>query len=536
MKTGPAVWAMDRAGEQSRMAINRREANSSRTRRRLPTGFWVGALLILALILRLAWLAYTGYVEEDAFITFRIARQLAGGNGFVYNLGERVDGTTTPLFTLLLTAWLKLDANIVLGARILDLAFELGTLLLVQQTLKYLGRSTAEQVGVLVLLAISSKLINMETQGMETPLVLFLMAAAWYAQARGRAVWAGVLTGLLLLTRMDLFLWPLVLAIATALTDWKAAVRLVLATACIFLPWVIFSTAYFGSPIPYTITAKWVAYIQFNHSPLINHFLKVVGYLTPFYVPFPDWRNALPVVLTLSVATAGAIQTRRERLLMILPAFVLLDVTRLVLTRATFANRYFIPALWMVLILAGLAAGRLWEYSRRKPTAEKAGMRAAILLALVAFVLLGFAQASDSRLTQTYLNQQALTAIGVWLHQHTSPGATVELEPLGYVGYYADRTMLDEVGLVTPAVVAMKLRRIPGDTYFSYLNPDFLVLHCDDALRMQGELGGLDTGLAAAYLRVEQFNPLNFNPPHPDAGAPLAALARISCYEIWQRK
>ena len=527
---------MDRTGEQSEMAINRPDPNSSRTRRRLPAGFWVGALLILALILRLAWLAYTGYIEEDAFITFRIARQLAGGNGFVYNLGERVDGTTTPLFTLLLSGWLKLTTNVVLGARILDLAFGLGTLLLVQQTLKHLGRSTAEQVGVLALLAISSKLVNMETQGMETPLVLFLMAAAWHAQARGRVVWVGVLTGLLLWTRMDLFLWPLVLAIATALTDWKAAVRLALATAGTFLPWVLFSTAYFGSPIPYTITAKWVAYIQFDRSPLINHFLKVVGYLTPFYVPLPDWRNVLPVVLTLALATAGAIQARRERLLMILPAFVLLDVTRLVLTRATFANRYFIPALWMVLILAGLAVGRLWEYSRGIPTAEKAGLRAAILLALLAVVLFGFAQASDLRLAQTYRNQQALTAIGVWLHQHTSPRATVELEPLGYIGYYADRTMLDEVGLVTPAVVAMKLRRIPGDTYFSYLNPDFLVLHCDDALRMQGQLSGLDNGLAAAYLRVERFNPLNFNPPHPDASAPHAALARISCYEIWQSK
>jgi hypothetical protein len=490
----------------------------------------------MALILRLAWLAYTGYVDEDAFITFRIARQLAGGNGFVYNLGQRVDGTTTPLFTLLLSMWLKVASNVVLGARILDLTFGLGTLLLVQQTLKHLGRSTAEQVGVLALLAISAKLINMETQGMETPLVLFLMTAAWYAQVRGRVVWTGVLAGLLLWARMDLFLWPLVLVVAAALTDWKAAARLALVTAGTFLPWALFSTAYFGSPIPYTITAKWVAYIQFDHSPLINHFLKVVGYLTPFYVPLPDWRNVFPVLLTLAIALAGAIQSRRERLLMILPAFVLLDVTRLVLTRATFASRYFIPSLWVVLILAGLAGGRLWEYCRGIPRREKAGLRAAILLALLAVIPFGFAQAGDLRVVQTYRNQQVLMAIGVWLHQHTSPGATVELEPLGYVGYYSGRTMLDEVGLVTPAVVAMKLRQIPGDTYYLYLHPDFLVLHCDDALRMQGQFNGLDTALSAIYLRVEQFNSLNFNPLHPDVGAPHAALARISCYEIWQRK
>jgi len=518
------------------MASNRPEANSSTAPRHVPAGFWVGALLILALILRLAWLAYTGYVEEDAFITFRIARQIAGGNGFVYNLGQRIDGTTTPLFTLLLAGWFRFSGNVVLGARTLDLAFGVGSLLLVQQTLKHLGRSTAEQVGVLVLLAVSSKLVNMETQGMEMPLVLFLMAASWHALARGRAGWAGLLSGLLLWTRMDLFLWPLVLAAAAAPAGWRSTARLALAAGVTFLPWILFSTVYFGSPIPFTITAKWVAYIQFDRSPLINHFSTVVGYLSPFYSLIRDWRSSLLVFLTLVPAAAGAVRARRERLLMILPAFVLLEVARLVLTRATFASRYFVPSLWAVLILAGMAIGNLWKVSRTKPAVEKGCLRAAILLALLAVVLSGLAQAGDVRLAQTYRNRQALQAIGVWFHQQTAPGVTVELEPLGYIGYYADRTMLDEVGLVTPAIVALKLRRSPADAYFSYLNPDYLVLHCDDALRMQGQLTGRDTGLAAAYLRREQFNPLNFNPSNPDTAAPHAGLARNSCYEIWQRK
>ncbi|HET9481188.1 MAG TPA: hypothetical protein VFP98_05475, partial [Candidatus Polarisedimenticolia bacterium] len=46
--------------------------------------------------------AYTRITLEDALITFRYAANLAEGLGFVYNAGERVLGTTTPLFTLLL--------------------------------------------------------------------------------------------------------------------------------------------------------------------------------------------------------------------------------------------------------------------------------------------------------------------------------------------------------------------------------------------------------------------------------------------------
>lgn len=39
---------------------------------------------------------------DDAYITFRYARNLVEDAGFVYNPGEHVLGTTTPLYTLLL--------------------------------------------------------------------------------------------------------------------------------------------------------------------------------------------------------------------------------------------------------------------------------------------------------------------------------------------------------------------------------------------------------------------------------------------------
>src|SRR5450759_412222 len=43
---------------------------------------------------------YWGY--DDPFITYRYAANLQHGLGFVYNSGERVLSTTTPLFTILL--------------------------------------------------------------------------------------------------------------------------------------------------------------------------------------------------------------------------------------------------------------------------------------------------------------------------------------------------------------------------------------------------------------------------------------------------
>ncbi|HVU10414.1 MAG TPA: hypothetical protein VHD90_04010, partial [Phototrophicaceae bacterium] len=48
---------------------------------------------------------------DDAFITFRYSRNIVEGDGFVYNPGEYTLGTTTPLFTLMLSAVSKITGG-----------------------------------------------------------------------------------------------------------------------------------------------------------------------------------------------------------------------------------------------------------------------------------------------------------------------------------------------------------------------------------------------------------------------------------------
>jgi hypothetical protein len=58
-------------------------------------------LLPIALVL-LVQAPREAAVFDDAFITFRYARNIALSRGFSYNLGPPVLGTTTPLFTAIL--------------------------------------------------------------------------------------------------------------------------------------------------------------------------------------------------------------------------------------------------------------------------------------------------------------------------------------------------------------------------------------------------------------------------------------------------
>lgn len=58
-----------------------------------------GALVVVFVALMLlAWA--NRFVQDDAFISFRYARNLAEGNGLVWNLGERVEGYTNFLWTV----------------------------------------------------------------------------------------------------------------------------------------------------------------------------------------------------------------------------------------------------------------------------------------------------------------------------------------------------------------------------------------------------------------------------------------------------
>lgn len=66
---------------------------------------------------------------DDAFISFRYAYNLAEGRGLVYNEGERVEGSTNLLWTLLVAAGIRLGFEAPEAAHVLDLAAGVAALL-----------------------------------------------------------------------------------------------------------------------------------------------------------------------------------------------------------------------------------------------------------------------------------------------------------------------------------------------------------------------------------------------------------------------
>ncbi len=484
-------------------------------------------LITLSLLLNLGWMYYTNYTEEDAFITFRISRQIASGNGFVYNIGEPMYGSTTPLLTLLLALWIKfISTDVVFAARLVNIIATAAMLFFSWQAVKALNRSVFEQIGVLLALLTSSKLLYMNTQGMETPLALALMAASWYFWLKDRPNLVGLMCGLLLWTRIDLAFWVLILIILASFSRLQDAFRIAFISAVTYLPWVVFAFFYFGSPIPFTVTAKWVAYNLFNESPYLGQLSVILQYLSPFRADgnLSLWGTA--IIFILAVWGIWANRSMPKKGLVLLVIFIGFETTRLTLTRTTYFSRYFVPILWAAMILAGVGLGALWE--RIKST--RLDRRLFLFFVFILFMMqiftgLDFAKRVKDR--QIYRQEQSLKAMGLWLKNNAEPNSVVMLEPLGYVGYYSEQIMLDEVGLVTPAVVELKRQRIQAENYASIFKPDYVIVHCDDTLRIPPVS---DAG--PNYVLAATFDPLEFNVIISDE----LALRWLSCYEIWKRQ
>jgi len=128
-------------------------------------------------------LHYANITFDDAFISFRYAENLARGNGLVFNVGERVEGYSNFLWTVLLAipAWLRVDRyelGLAIVTKVVGVLLSMGTVLIVTGTVS-LKRGAEERtsvpIGALYLAALAP--FSMWGVGcLETPLVTLLIA------------------------------------------------------------------------------------------------------------------------------------------------------------------------------------------------------------------------------------------------------------------------------------------------------------------------------------------------------------------------
>jgi arabinofuranosyltransferase len=437
------------------------------------TGLLLG--LIVAVYLKHA-LHYRGVID-DAFISFRYARNLVEGHGLVFNPGERVEGYTNLLWVLILAAGARLGGDPVVWSQVVGLAVGLGTLLVV---FRAAARETSPLVALVApaFLATNRTFCAWSTGGLETSLFTFLIVLGVSRIGLGTPTAlgvAGIALGLAALTRPEGVLVAAGVGLALvwdawsaprpatgprALLPWRSLLTLLGPVALLVGGHLAFRLAYYGRWAPNTAAVKIPGIY------LASGLLHVALFLRD------NLLGPEAVALALAVWASWSPRRRRDRALAVTRCGLLVSVVYLVYIALiggdVFEYRFFHPVLGLlaVPVAAGIAHGARalrGTGSRTLPLAAAATLATLVVVhgLVVSYagfqvvdrpVALGPQHGSVSIVSVEFEHAfaQPFARLGQWLGTHAAPGETVALRAIGAAGYYSGLRVVDVHGLIEP--------------------------------------------------------------------------------------
>lgn len=491
------------------------------------------ALGALVMVIGVGFAAYTQHVWEDYYITFRASKNLAAGEGLVFNPGERVHTFTSPLGVLLpaLTSWLagpEGDRLALWGFRVISLLALAGGAVFLARSAHRMGMVAMVAWSAGLLLAMDGKTLDFSINGMETGLwVLFLAYAIW-AQLASKLDWrhlGGAWAGLMW-TRPDCFIHIALMGVGHLIFlggeivgGRRALVQIWikagLLTTCLYLPWFAWAWTYYGTPIPHTVAAKsglaremgiWDQLILAAKMPFaaLGFHNSMGASFLPAYYQFGGWGN-WPILLAKVVSGfAGLIWllprvSRATRWV----SFVYAGIHAYLTLIPYYFFPWYLPAAMPFAVLAVLGVARDWASNRSVVGSTRWSMGVATLALLGSGMFTGLI-AQQMRAQQEIIEDGNRRRIGEFLRQHAQPDNTVMMEPLGYIGYFSGLRTYDYPGMSSPEMVAA--RAVVGDDWkdlINHLQPDWLALRPQEVGRLHQNT---DWHLNQAYELVATFD------------------------------
>ena len=420
------------------------------------------ALYVLAVIA--AWIVR--FVQDDAFITYRYARNLARGEGLVFNPGERVEGYTNFLWTAM--HWLpeRYGWSSPIFSQLVGIALMVGTVAVTLRLARRLFGSESFAFLVALTLLANMTFLAYATGGLETmqqtllvtsvAALLLPVTAATRDREFARRVGAGVCAGLALLTRMDSAVLLTVLVLVYLVVQWRreddaarrtptliaSMAQIGLPAAAFVLPWLVWKLDYYGELLPNTFYAKSAG------NPIVPP-LYGLFYLAVFFVSYAAFL-LIPRFLRL----------RRE--LFAIPGVA--QVTLVVpvwCAYLCYVGGDFMEFRFMVPVMPAMAMVAAFLINRYRRTATQVALIAVLLVfsashrvmpTLIPYPVLTFTELSHwpNESTTSWKGK------GEFLAEQFPGGPDVEgqplisVAPLGVLPYFADLPTVDMLGLTDP--------------------------------------------------------------------------------------
>jgi hypothetical protein len=386
---------------------------------------------------------------DDAYITYRYARNLANGQGFAYNPPRPDFGTTTPLYTLLLTLVAILGINIPVAS-----LFFSGASLFAMAALFYLyGREQGSALSaylpaMLVVILPGSVLVL----GMETTFYTALIYFALYWAVQRQHSLAVILAALATLTRYD----GILVAAIVLFWEWYKTKTLPIRNGLLFsgilVIWLAYAAMTFGSPLPNSFLAKSG---DFTGNVFLAEFADNLFILTGFFSvgAISAWA-VFGGIFAFLVLIGTWIKDSFPRLVTVWCFSYLIAYTLLGL-RYTFHWYYYPPLPGLILVLI-LSVQAVRDKALQKMNWFSAQLFTVFLLGpIIAIITLGefrLIQQADASPGLGGRNE-IYTLAANWICQHSSEQTSIAIPEIGLIGWYCDRRIIDPYGLVSPEII-----------------------------------------------------------------------------------
>jgi hypothetical protein len=468
---------------------------------------WVVGLMIAAGAVRVFFWAYTGRIWEDCLITTLHSENFWRGLGLThYRPGQPpIHGFTSPLSVLI---------------PLVGDAFRIGAGIALQKTLSVLGGAAAVGLAflwarhpaiklslpatILIMgyLALEHHQILFGMAGMETQVVTVILLATLYCATDFRPVLLGLCCGLCMLARPDFAFWVIIVGLYVLVRDWRALPKVVGVACAIYLPWILFTTGYYGSPVPNTILAKGMGYHLWWQRPDLDYMIikrevvdRVTGtyfYNTIFQALGPSFgghgthyravlhdggwiSNGMTILAGVGVVAAA---WRRQWAFALPGAFVGVYALYYVFFVPYVFGWYLVPFTAAVILLCarGLDALTVTLPNSRGRTVARVTAVGAYLMVMTGLLVWTI---PAERAIQQHIEDGNRKQMAMYLGATLEDDAWIGCEPLGYIGYYSGRPVYDWPGLANRAVVQYQQQHPDNRTMHDMLRhfaPEAIVL------------------------------------------------------------
>jgi len=387
----------------------------------------------------------THHIQEDAFITWRVAQNLLDYGVIGFNGDTKISASTTHLYV-----FVSYFFNLILGKEHFiypllifnSVLFTIGSFFLSKLVLK----DAVHQAIFIVLFGVLPPSIKISILGMEYGILFFLEMGLLYLGFYQQKKWALILFPILILfTRIDTVIFLGIVFLVDTFRNRRVKWEYFLGCCAGVLIVLCFNWFYFHEIVNNTIIAKKLTYNkQFSFSQKVAMFFMNYGNFWGMMKMTAKTNFVTIFVLIIEVVTfLLLIKKKNERNVFLLIIFLYGWAKQLIFLsqRSYFDWYYWIP---QILLFAPVIVYVL-ERERRKYF-----WRTSLIIVLI-LPLLAFQTVHSIATGNGEWNYRR--SIGLFLDSYEKDKTQwVFLEPAGYVPYFSQLKTIDEVGLVDKEV------------------------------------------------------------------------------------